>query len=154
MQEIENSPQWVDESEDDMPRYIALQTAETYRFGTRLYCLARLYGYGSLLFPETPHPIVRRYTPEHPAIKQTCDSLLGWLYDLPTEGPWFSSIHPAWCFVIACICVQGEEKYDILVNYLDRIAGDNKSVNFTQWYMDAVNIFENVDDCCSLVRRT
>ncbi|KAL9062393.1 MAG: hypothetical protein Q9161_009819 [Pseudevernia consocians] len=45
LQEIEKSPQWVDESEDDMPRYIALRTAETYKFGTRLYCLARLYGF-------------------------------------------------------------------------------------------------------------
>lgn len=154
LQEIEKSPQWVDESEDNMPRYIALQTAETYRLGTQLYCLARLYGYGSLLFPSTPHLTIRRYTPEHPAIKQTCLSLVRWLYDLPTEGPLYSSIHPAWCFVIACICVQGNEVYDTLVNYLDRIAGDNKSVSFAQWFMDAVNIFKNVDDCCSLVRRT
>ena len=154
LQEIENSPQWVDQSEDDMPRYIALQTAETYRFGTRLYCLARLYGYGSRSCPGTPCLILQRYTPEHPAIRQTCNSLLSSLYDLPTEGPWYSSIHPAWCFVVACICVRGEEDFDILVNHLDRIAGNNKSVSFTEWYMDAVDIFENVDDCCSLVRRT
>ena len=113
-----------------MPKYIALKTAETYRFGTRLYCLARLYGYGSLFFPETAHLIVRRYTPVHPAVKQTCNSLLRLLCDLPTERPWYSSIHPAWCFVIACICVQEEEDYDIPVNYLDHIAGDNKSVSF------------------------
>ena len=111
-------------------------------------------GMAHFLFLKTLHLIVQRYTPEHPAIKQTCDSLLRLLYELPTEGPWYSSIHPAWCFVIACICVQREEDLDILVNYLDRIAGDNKSVSFKQWYMDAVNISENVDDCCSLVRRT
>ena len=42
----------------------------------------------------------------HLAVKQTCDSLLRWLYELPMEGPWYSSIHPAWCFVIGCICAQ------------------------------------------------
>lgn len=58
------------------------------------------------------------------------------------EGPWYSSIHPAWCFVVGCICAQAEEDYNILVNYLDRIAGDNKSVSFSlkQWYVNAVDI--------------
>ena len=55
--------------------------------------------------------------------------------------------------MIACIWVQGEEDYSILVSYLDRMAGDNKSVSFTERYMNAVNIPENADDCCSLVRR-
>ncbi|PVI06448.1 hypothetical protein DM02DRAFT_609645 [Periconia macrospinosa] len=123
LRKIEESPQWVNETEGDMPRYIALTTAETYRLGTQLYCFARLYG----------------YTPEHPDVKRTCCSLLHWLHKLPMEGPWYSSIHPAWCFVIACISVQAEEEYRVLVNSLDRIAGDNKS---------------NVEDVCSLVRRT
>lgn len=48
LQGIAESPQWVDETEDDMPKHVALATAETYRFGTQLYCLARLYGYGPL----------------------------------------------------------------------------------------------------------
>ena len=44
LRDIEKAPQWVDDSEDDLPKFIALATAETYRIGTRLYCLARLYG--------------------------------------------------------------------------------------------------------------
>jgi hypothetical protein len=46
LRKIEDCPQWVEETEDELPRYIALATAETYRLGTRLYCLARLSRYG------------------------------------------------------------------------------------------------------------
>lgn len=74
-----------------------------------------------LIFPS--------YAPEHPAIKEICKSLIRELKELPMEGPWYSSIHPAWCFVIACFCVQAEEDYSEIVRDLDCIAGDKKSVS-------------------------
>jgi hypothetical protein len=97
--------------------------------------------------------MVRSYGPEHPIVKQACASLIPRLYELPTEGPLYSSIHPAWCFWIACVCVQGLEDYTKLINTLDRIAGENKSVSFhSNNSLVAANIFENVDDLCTLVR--
>jgi hypothetical protein len=70
---------------------------------------------------------VRSCSPEHPAIKQTCNSLLSMLHKLPTEGQCYSGIHLAWRFVIACICTQAQED-DWLVTCLDPIGGD-KSVS-------------------------
>lgn len=43
LDEIARSPQWVDDGEKEMPRHIALKTAETYRLTTQLYGLVRLH---------------------------------------------------------------------------------------------------------------
>jgi hypothetical protein len=95
--------------------------------------------------------MVQSYTPEHPAVKQSCASLLPELYGLRME--WFSSIYPSWCAVIACTCVQGVEDYTKLVNILDRVAGVDKSVSFhSNSDLDAADMFENVVDLCALVR--
>jgi hypothetical protein len=45
------------------------------------------------------------------------------------------------------------EDYTKLVNTLDCIAGENKSVSFhSNNSLGVANIFENVDDLCTLVR--
>jgi hypothetical protein len=90
-------------------------------------------------------------------MRETCRDLLKLLRNLPIEGRYYSSIHPAWCLVIACICVQADEDYDdLVINYMDRIAGENKSVRLphTQQSTNTTDTSKNVDDCCSLVRRT
>ncbi|KAF4635251.1 hypothetical protein G7Y89_g2857 [Cudoniella acicularis] len=43
LSQITESQQWVDLTEERMPRRIALKTAETYRLATQLYALVRLY---------------------------------------------------------------------------------------------------------------
>lgn len=109
------------------------------------------------MFFQVPFKLVHSYTPNHPAMRETCRNLLRLLRDLPIEGPYYSSIHPAWCLVIACICVRADKDYnDLVINYMDRIARGNKSVGLphTQRRTNATNTSKNVDDCCSLVRRT
>jgi hypothetical protein len=49
LRQINESPQWLDQTEGDMPRLIALKTAETYRLATRLFCLTMLCEYDLLL---------------------------------------------------------------------------------------------------------
>lgn len=47
VRQIEESPQWVDQIEGDIPILIALSTAETYILAARVYYLIRLFGYSS-----------------------------------------------------------------------------------------------------------
>jgi hypothetical protein len=73
--------------------------------------------------------MVQSYTPDHPAVEQTCALLLSELYRVRME--WFSSIYPSWCAVIACACVQGVKDWTKVVHVLDTVAGADKSLVFT-----------------------
>ncbi|KAF2211867.1 hypothetical protein CERZMDRAFT_97794 [Cercospora zeae-maydis SCOH1-5] len=122
LKEIDLSPFSVEDADCNVARFVALMTAETYRTGAQMYCLARLYG----------------YPPQHEQVTRKCELLQHQLHQLPIEGQWYSSIHPAWSFVIACVCVKEVQLFEDLFAIMARIAGENTS---------------NVDDCCGLVTR-
>ncbi|KEF50866.1 uncharacterized protein A1O9_13078 [Exophiala aquamarina CBS 119918] len=108
---VESTVQFVDDSEDEIPKRVAMDTAEAYRFGVLTYLSVRLYG----------------HTPGHPTVQTWCRRLVRQLLKLPIEGEEYSGIHPAWCFAVAGACVVEEDAYATLVGMLERIAAANKS---------------------------
>lgn len=88
-------------------------------------------------------------------VKQVLASLIHELYKLPTEGPLYTSIHPAWCFFMACVATQDKNVKLGLMSTLNYImgGGGKKSVSrHSDIYSDIANISENVNDVCTLVR--
>jgi hypothetical protein len=53
------------------------------------------------------------------------------LVSLPIEGEGYSGIHPAFCFVIACMCIESSEDFATLNNIMTEIGSGNKSVRTT-----------------------
>ncbi|KAL9628809.1 MAG: hypothetical protein Q9164_007138 [Protoblastenia rupestris] len=104
LRDIEASCQWVDMTETEIARRIALKTAETYKLTTRLF------------------------TPGHPDVRAICNRLTRELYELPVSGAEYSGLHPAWCFLIACACTEDPDEYAKMDQLLEYIGNANKSV--------------------------
>ncbi|KIV98320.1 hypothetical protein, variant 2 [Verruconis gallopava] len=113
LKEIDESPQLLHEEDLQNPlvRTVATTTMEAYRLATRLYACGRLY----------------RLFPTNPIIKQDTKLLVGHLESLPIEGEGYSGIHPAFCFIIACICIEEVEDFAKLHGIFERIGLANKS---------------------------
>jgi hypothetical protein len=54
--------------------------------------------------------------------------LIDVLVSLSIEGEGYSSIHPAFCFIIACMCIKRPEDFATLNNIMSEIGSGNKSV--------------------------
>ncbi|KIV98880.1 hypothetical protein, variant 3 [Verruconis gallopava] len=111
--EIDQSPQFLREEDMQKPlvRTVATTTKEAYKLATKLYACGRLY----------------KISPTDPIIKEDTKLLVGLLESLPIEGDGYSGIHPAFCFIIACICTEEVEDFAKLYGIFERIGLSNKS---------------------------
>jgi hypothetical protein len=71
-----------------------------------------------------------RYTPSHPRVRSICYRATRGLCELPADGDGYSGLHPAWCFLIACISTDDLVEYENMCEILKYVGGVNKSVRF------------------------
>jgi len=68
-----------------------------------------------------------RYTPSHPRVRSICYRATRGLCELPADGDGYSGLHPAWCFLIACISTDDVVEYENMCEILKYVGGVNKS---------------------------
>ncbi|KAF2652442.1 hypothetical protein K491DRAFT_48930 [Lophiostoma macrostomum CBS 122681] len=112
---IQKLSPWVDDSENDRVKEIALETCGVYIDATLLYAYVRLY----------------RKLPCEPVVKEISSRLVRKLCHLPSSGKYYSGLHPAWCFLTACACTEELEEYSSMLAILNNIGSENKSVGFS-----------------------
>jgi hypothetical protein len=77
-----------------------------------------------------------RYTPSHPYVRSICYRATRGLCELPADGDEYSGLHPAWCFLIACISTDDLTEYENMckilkyVSGVNNVSGVNTSVRF------------------------
>ncbi|KAF2023147.1 hypothetical protein EK21DRAFT_119050 [Setomelanomma holmii] len=108
---LQRLERWVDQTEDNEAREIALKTHDAFVDATILYAHVRYM-----------HCI-----PNDPFVQSVASRLTHTLCSLPSEGRLYSGLHPAWCFLIACACTTDSSQYKSMTAILHGIGRSNKS---------------------------
>lgn len=85
---------------------------------------------------------VSRQNPHDKSMKTTYSKLVVELSELPSSGPNYTGLHPAWCFVIACICTAEESDYAQLLCIFKVIGMRSKSVSRYSFFATVLTMTE------------